>query len=77
MTQETILQNMFTELQDGLHKDEHKSLNNIVLPFTLGTVQKLCEVILGPSPSPPKTSREIFSKSLQDNAKGSFIYEIG
>lgn len=28
MPQETILQNMFTELQDGLYKDEHKSLNN-------------------------------------------------
>lgn len=59
MTQETILQNMFIELQDGLHKDEHKSLNNCL---TLHTGD--CPQVM------PKTSRDIFSKSLQDDAKG-------
>lgn len=47
MTQETILQNMFKELQDGLYKDEHKSLNTC-LTFHTGD----CPEIMRGGPPP-------------------------
>lgn len=48
MTQETILQNMFIELQDGLYKDEHKSLNTC-LTFHTGD----CPEVMRGNFSPP------------------------